>query len=111
MDPAYCDKLRQRHEEVVTTLRHLDTARREVEENSEWVDRAAYETRVDLLEDLTTWYQEEINQIEEALQRSDARLYRLCLGCHEPIGNERDAYSEAEFCFECRENHDRLGCL
>ena len=111
MDAANCLKLRHRQEEVVTTLRHLDRSRREVEENREWVNRAAYDSRVDLLEHLTTWYQEEISQIEEALQGADARLYRLCLGCHEPIGNERDGYSEAEFCFDCRENHDGLGSL
>ena len=111
MDAAYCDKLRHRQEEVVTTLRHLDTSRREVEENNEWVDRAAYGARVDLLEDLTTWYQEEINRIEEALQRDDARLYSLCLGCHEPLGTERDSYSEAEFCLECQNYCDRLDSL
>ena len=111
MDATYCDRLRHRQEEVATTLRHLDTERREVEENTEWVDRAAYETRVDLLDHLTTWYQEEISQIEKALERLDFRLYSLCLGCHEPIGTERNAHSGAEFCFECQESRDQLGSL
>lgn len=108
MDAAFCDKLRHRQEEVATTLRHLETKRREVEENSEWVDRAAYETRVDLLDHLTTWYQEETSQIEKALERFDSRFYDLCLECHEPIGTERNAHPEVEFCFECRDNRDRL---
>ena len=98
MDAVYWDKLRHRQKEIHTTLRHLEAQHREVEENSQWIDRAAYETRVDLLDHLTTWYEEEIFQIEKALERADARLYTLCLGCHEPI---RDAYSEAEFCFDC----------
>ncbi len=103
MDAIYCDKLRHRQKEIETTLRHLDTKWREVEENTEWVHRAAYETRVDLLERLTTWYQEEITQVEKALERLDASLYSRCFGCHEPIATERDAYSEAELCFECQE--------
>ena len=102
MDTVYWDKLRQRQKEIDKTLRHLGRERREVEENTEWINRAAYKTRIDLLDHLTTWYQEETSQIEKALKRIDPSLYSLCIGCHEPIEPERlDTEREAEFCLEC----------
>ena len=108
MDPIYFDKLRHRQKEIETTLRHLDSERREVEENTEWTDRAAYNTRVELLDHLMTWYQEEISQIKKALEQVDPSLYSLCLECHEPIGTKRDNCSETEFCLDCEDYRDSL---
>src|SRR4051794_28233130 len=54
MDAVYCDKLQDRQKEVQTTLRHLYTERQELEANIKTVDRVAWTTRVNLLEDLTT---------------------------------------------------------
>lgn len=66
---TYRDKLRLRAIEVERTLGHLETERREVEENTEWIDRAAYESRVRLLDDLITLYRDEMEQIEKAHSR------------------------------------------
>ena len=44
---TYWDKLRLRAIEVERTINHLEKERREVEE---WVDKAAYESRVSLLD-------------------------------------------------------------
>ena len=65
-DITYSDKLRLRWIEVERTIRHLEKERREVEENTEWIDRAAYESRVSLLDGLTTLYRDEMQQIEKA---------------------------------------------
>ncbi len=105
MDALYFDKLRGRRMEIETTLRHLDIQRRDVEENTDWMNRAAYESRIYLLARLSSWYQDETGQIERALERRDASLYSLCFGCHEPIGRELlEADPKAQFCFECQES-------
>lgn len=46
MDPLCCDKLRQRQKEIERLLCHLETERREVEANTHWISRAAYQVRV-----------------------------------------------------------------
>jgi RNA polymerase-binding transcription factor DksA len=109
MDVVYVDKLRQRRKEVEMTLRHLERQRREVEENTEWLDPVAYQNRVGLLARVTNWYRKERAQIDRSLHRVTEDRYGLCLGCHEPIEADRlDVYPEAEFCFDCEEYQERL---
>ena len=86
---TYWDKLRLRATEVERTIKHLEKERQEVEANTEWVDRAAYESRVSLLDGLTTLYRHEMEQIEKAHSRVEERSYGLCLACHEPIEADR----------------------
>ena len=106
---TYWDKLRLRAIEVERTIRHLEKERQEVEENTEWADRAAYESRVNLLEGLITLYRNEMGQIEKAHGRVEERSYGLCLACHEPIEADRlEIYPAAQFCFDCQEYHQRL---
>jgi RNA polymerase-binding transcription factor DksA len=103
------DKLRLRGIEVERTIRHLEKERREVEENTEWVDRAAYENRVRLLDGLTTLYRYEMEEIEKAHRRVEERSYGLCQACHEPIDADRlEIYPAAQFCFGCQDYRDRL---
>lgn len=106
---TYSDKLRLRGIEVERTIKHLEKERREVEENTEWIDRAAYESRVSLLDGLTTLYRDEMEQIEKAHNRVEERSYGLCLACHEPIDAERlEIYPAAQFCFDCQDYRERL---
>ncbi len=106
---TYGHKLRLRAIEVERTIRHLEKERREVEENTEWVDRAAYEGRVSLLDGLATLYRNEMEQIKKAHTRVEERSYGLCLACHEPIEADRlEIYPAAQFCFECQDYRERL---
>jgi DnaK suppressor protein len=106
---TYCDKLGRRAIEVDRTIRHLEKERQEVEDNTEWVDRAAYESRVSLLEGLITLYRNEMEQIEKAHSRVEERSYGLCLACHEPIDADRlEIYPAAQFCFDCQDYRERL---
>ena len=106
---TYWDKLRLRAIEVERTIRHLEKERQEVEENTEWVDRAAYESRVSLLDGLITLYRNEMEQIEKAHSRVEERSYGLCLACHEPIEADRlEIYPAAQFCFDCQDYRERL---
>ena len=106
---TYWDKLRLRATEVERTIKHLEKERLEVEENTEWVDRAAYESRVSLLDGLITLYRHEMKQIEKAHSRAEERSYGLCLACHEPIDADRlEIYPAAQFCFDCQEYRERL---
>jgi DnaK suppressor protein len=106
---TYWDKLRLRAIEVERTIRHLEKERQEVEANTEWVDRAAYESRVSLLEGLTALYRNEMEQIEKAHSRVEESSYGLCLACHEPIEADRlEIYPAAQFCFDCQNYRERL---
>ena len=98
---TYTDKLQQRKKEIELTLQHLAKERHEVQENTEWIDQAAYEKRISLLDLLVKWYHEEMTKIDES-------RYGLCLACHEPIEADRLEISpEAEWCFDCEEIRDR----
>lgn len=102
--------LRLRAMVVERTIRHLEKERREVEENTEWVDNAAYESRVKLLDGLITLYRDEMEQIEKAHGRVADQCYGLCLACHEPIASDRlEIYPAAQFCSDCQDYRDRLG--
>jgi RNA polymerase-binding transcription factor DksA len=106
---TYWDKLRLRAIEVERAIRHVEKELREVEENTEWVDRAAYESRVSLLDGLIALYRNEMEQIEKAHSRVEARSYGLCMACHEPIEADRlEVYPAAQFCFECQDYRERL---
>ncbi len=106
---TYWDKLRLRAIEVKRTIGHLEKELREVEENTEWVDRAAYERRVSLLDGLITLYRNEMEQIERAHSRVEERSYGLCLACHEPIEADRlEIYPAAQLCFDCQDYRERL---
>ena len=106
---TYLDKLRLRGIEVERTITHLEKERREVVENTKWMDKAAYESRVRLLDGLTTLYRYEMKQIEKAHSRVEERSYGLCLACHEPIEADRlEVYPAAQFCIDCQDYHERL---
>ncbi len=98
------DRLRQRRKSIETTLSHLENERRQVEQNTEWMDRLAYRNRIGLLDRLTRWYHEEIGQIDQALRGGSARTYGVCAACQEPIEAERLEFNpHAELCSECEE--------
>jgi len=95
-------RLIKRREEVTATLRHLDDEQKEVEHNTDWVDEAAYESRVALLDALRYDYRAEMSRIDLALKRIDNRQYGTCTACHDPIDPKRlEAVPEAEYCFAC----------
>jgi len=106
---GYWDKLQLRAIEVERTIRHLENERQQVEENTEWVDRAAYENRINLLDGLITLYRNEMAQIEKAHSRVEKRSYRLCVVCHEPIEADRlEIYPAAPSCSDCQDHHERI---
>ncbi len=75
---AYLDKLRKRREVIETTLRHLEKEHHIVDENNDWLDYAAYESRVTLLDGLTDGYLKERLEIDSAITRIDEKNYALC---------------------------------
>jgi RNA polymerase-binding transcription factor DksA len=110
MDINYFDKLRSRKIEVKRTLRHLKNERRAVESNTDWVDRAAYESRIYMLDRLAAWYQNERHRIDDALNYGDPKRYGLCLSCHEPIEAEGLQLSPVtQFCIDCAPKRITIG--
>jgi len=105
----YLNKLKKRREVVIATLRHLENEQREVEENNDWLDHAAYESRVALLDRLTDGYLKESLAIHRAMDRINERKYGFCVACHEPIETRRlDAFPETEFCSGCKEMREEF---
>jgi RNA polymerase-binding transcription factor DksA len=97
------ERLNQRREQIETTLRHLKNEQQQAEENSEWLDQAAHQSRIDLLDRLTDWYRAEIRHIDHALRRIGELSYGQCMACHQVIEVKRlEAVPEADFCAECQ---------
>jgi RNA polymerase-binding transcription factor DksA len=105
----FFDRLTRRRVQLVATLQYLEKELKQVEENTEWRDQAAYESRVRLLDRLNEWSVAEISEIDRALERIKARTYGLCLACHRAIESERlDAAPAAEYCKACQEMREAL---
>ncbi|HYA29742.1 MAG TPA: TraR/DksA family transcriptional regulator [Acidobacteriota bacterium] len=103
------DRLSKRRDELLVTLRHLDNEQHQVEENTDWLDQAAYESRVKLLDRLSGWYLTEMAEIENALERIKTHKYGICLACHEPIEATRlERLPEAACCSACQELREGL---
>jgi DnaK suppressor protein len=103
MNKNYFHRLRCRRTDVERTLRHLEKERQTVESNTEWANRAAFESRMNLLYRLTDSFRNEIGRIDDALERRDPGRYGLCLSCHEPIEVERlQVGPETQFCIDCQ---------
>jgi RNA polymerase-binding transcription factor DksA len=84
------------------TLRHLAKELAEVERNTEWINRHAYERRARLLGRLRSWYLAEIDEIDKALTDANASIYVLCAACDERIEEHRLAAApHNEFCSGC----------
>jgi RNA polymerase-binding transcription factor DksA len=106
------DKLNKRRGQIMMTLRHLANEQRQVEQNTDWLDQAAYESRVNLLDRLSHWYATEIRLIDKAIERIESNRYGFCAACRQAIEEKRlEAAPEAEFCGACQELRDGLRCL
>jgi RNA polymerase-binding protein DksA len=105
----YLARLTSRRQQIVATLRHLDKTRNEVDQNSDWLDQAAHENRVQLLDRLNDWYDSEMAQIEKALERIRLGTYGTCAACHNAIDAARlGSAPEAEFCGPCQATREQL---
>ena len=105
----HVDQLNKRRGQVSTTLQYIRKERNEAEENTDWIDRATYESRIALLDRLSEWYVNEIEAIDDALDRLNNNTYGFCLACHSPIEAGRlDYVPEATFCSACQETREAL---
>jgi RNA polymerase-binding protein DksA len=103
------DQLKKRCAQVAMTLQYIEKERNEAEENSDGLDRAAHESRIELFDRLSEWYIHEIDEIDKALDRINKNTYGFCLACHNPIEALRlDYFPEAGFCIACQETRDGL---
>lgn len=103
------DRLTKRREQLLTTLRHLDDEQKEVEHNTDWVDQAAYVSRIALLDGLRQDYRAELTRIDRALERIANHQYGTCAACHDPIEPKRlESVPEAEYCRDCESFREGL---
>jgi RNA polymerase-binding transcription factor DksA len=105
----HVDQLIKRRDEIAMTLRHLGKERAEVERNTEWVSRDAYERRARFLSSIRSWYVSEIDEIQKALTGAEASNHGSCAGCGELIEKRLlDGTTGSEFCPACRarQNHE-----
>jgi DnaK suppressor protein len=113
MDPIrtarQIDNLTKRRQQVAMSLRHVEKERNEAEENTDWLDRAAYDSRIALLDRLSEWYTREIDEIDRAFARVQQSKYGICLACHNPIETQRlEFFPEVAFCAACQEAREGL---
>ena len=107
---ACTEQLKRRRDAIMMTLDHVQKEQRVVGDNREWIDQAAYESRVDLLDNLTDWYLKEAARIDDALNRIAEGKYGICLACHGRIEARRlEASPEAAFCARCQSMREALG--
>jgi RNA polymerase-binding transcription factor DksA len=106
---TYHDKLKKRRSEIMMTLEHVQKEQRTVDENKDWIDQAAYRSRLHLLGNLTDWYLKETTRIDDALIRIADGRYGICLACHHVIEPQRlELTPEAAFCAECQKSREQL---
>ena len=104
------NRLTHRREKLLTTLRHLDQEQKEVEHNTDWVDQAAYVSRIDLLDGLRQDYRAELIRIDRALERIANHQYGTCAACHDAIEPRRqESVPDAEYCCGCESFREDLG--
>jgi len=107
----YEDKLLRRKREIFTSLRRLDKENAEVsgEKQLDWIDQAANESEIRLLDQLSEGYYHELERIDVALQRILTGGYGTCVACHKPILQGRlETFPEASFCSGCKESREAL---
>jgi DnaK suppressor protein len=107
----YREKLARRREQILAAVRNLEREKREVagRKYSDWLDQAADENEIRLLDRLSEGYLRELGRIEIAQGRLFLGSYGLCLGCHRPIEKARlEASPETEFCLECQDMRERF---
>jgi RNA polymerase-binding transcription factor DksA len=103
------DKLIRRRGQIVMTLHHLAAEQKQVEQNTDWLDQAAYESRVNLLDGLSDCCVAEIGQVDKAIERIENHRYGFCIACHQAIEEARlETGPAAEFCSVWEEL--RAGC-
>jgi DnaK suppressor protein len=104
----YYDKLTRRRSETTRTLQHVQREQRTVDENKDWIDKAAYESRCRLLGSLADWYANETARINAALMRITEGRYGVCLGCRAPIDARLlETIPETAFCAECQRSREK----
>lgn len=103
------DRLEKRRGEIVNTLDHVGKERRGAEDNREWIDPAAYTSRIGLFDRLTGWYLDELALIDQALIRIADNRYGLCLTCHQAIEPMRlEIEPDSVFCAGCQELREQV---
>ena len=108
IEPFHAE-LKKRRNKSLKTLEHVQKQQREIDENKEWVDKAAYLSRCRLLESLADWYTHETTRIDDALLRITHGNFGVCLACHKPIESQRlESAPEAAFCAECQNTREMI---
>ena len=64
-EPIDLDKVRRRRELINRTAEYLRIERLGIERNAPWMHPEAYRRRIDLLDALASWYDEELSKLDE----------------------------------------------
>jgi RNA polymerase-binding transcription factor DksA len=107
----YEDKLLRRKHEISNSLRRLDKENAEVtgKKQLDWIDQAADESEIRLLDQLSEGYSHELERIDVALGKILTGGYGTCPACHQSIPKGRlDTFPEAVFCSRCQESREAL---
>lgn len=102
-------RLRERRNQILTTLTYVEAQQREVEENAEWKDASCERRRRSMLNELNHWYLGAMEKVESALARIAENRYGVCLACNGAVEPEwLDDCPETEFCAACHEVREKV---
>lgn len=97
------EKLRRRRDQLAAALKDLSKEPNPIEQTPDWVDQAANENTVGVLDRLRSRYLMEIEDIDGALDRIERNRYGYCLACHQAIEPHRlETAPETKYCSCCQ---------
>ena len=105
----YEDKLLRRRRETLSCLKRLEDENTALTEQRQmdWIDQAARETEIHLLDHLNEEHAHDLELIQAALVRIHSGTYGVCRACHRPVEKRRlDYFPEAEFCSACQDTRE-----
>ena len=103
LDNLLRERLLERRQAVLVTLRYLAAEKKVVDHNREWKSARAEESRKRLLALVRSWYEDELETIDSALARVGTKDYGHCRVCHKPLDRRLlKRFPTADLCFGCR---------
>ena len=103
LDNFLRERLLERRQAVLVTLRYLAAEKKLVDQNREWKSARAEESRKQLLAILRSGYEDELEKVENALARIGTKDCGHCRLCHKAIDRRLlKLFPAADLCFGCR---------
>lgn len=97
-------RLLSRRDKIAAILRNLEIQKMELSKRTAVNDNMLEPIRTSMLDSVDGWYHKELNDVDNALARTQESHFGICLGCGSEIDRNRlEKWPEAEFCRTCED--------